>query len=314
MFSVLVRTKSIVFPLLKWLVVAASCVFLAVKLSEFRHYSYMRSAFEAFGWSELALFMLVVLLLPLNLSVEALKWKRLLAKTEVIRFSVAFRAVVAGFLTGFITPNRVGEMAGRMVGVSADHKARIPVYSFINSLTQNIAIAIVGIPAFVAFVFRQKISFVDTGNYVFMVILGCFILVFLLFFILKILTGRSLSGRWNIFAGFPKPETTDFLTAIVLSVFRFFVFSSQFYFLLKVFGVEISFTQAVISIPSMYLLVTFTPAFALTEVLVRTSYAILTVGIFTGNTVGVFVTGFVLWLVNYVVPMLLGGGVLLSKK
>lgn len=315
MYNVLVRSKSIVFQLVNWLIVIASCVFLIVKLTGFDHYSYLLSAVRDFGWRELYQFAIVVVLLPFNIYLEALKWQKLIAKTEVIRFSVALRAVVAGFVTGFITPNRIGEMAGRMVGVSADHKARIPVYSFINSLTQNIAIAIFGIPAFITFVFWHKISSsADAGNYLLMVAVMCFMMVFLLFFAFKILPGRFLTARWNLFAGFPKPGISDFLYAVFFSAFRFCVFSFQFYVLLKVFGVEISFLQAVVSIPSMYLLVTFTPSYAVAEVLVRTSYAILTVGAFTENTAGVFVTGFVLWVINYIIPMLLGGGVLLSKK
>lgn len=315
MCNVLVRYKSIVFRLVKWGIVIASCVFLVVKLTEFDHYSYLLSAVRDFGWRELFQFALVVALLPLNIYLEALKWQKLIAKTEVIRFSVAVRAVVTGFVTGFITPNRIGEMAGRMVGVSADRKAGIPVYSFINSLTQNIAIAIFGIPAFITFVFRHKIlSSVDPGNYLLTVALMCITMVFILLLAFKLLPGRFLTARWNLLAGFPKPGISDFLTAVFFSALRFCVFSFQFYVLLKVFGVELSLLQAAIAIPSMYLLVTFTPAFAATEVLVRTSYALLTVGAYTENPIGIFVTGFVLWVINYIIPMLLGGGVLLSKK
>lgn len=308
------RSKVLALRVVKWLAVVAACVFLFVRLTEFGHYSYLWSAFGSFGSRELWMLAGVLIMLPFNLFVEAFKWKFLISKTEKIKLSIAFRAVFAGFVTGFVTPNRVGELAGRMTGISDVNKPKIAVYSLINSVTQNIAIAAIGIPAFACFVFRYEVMQSDVWNYLWIIVLSCIVLVLMLFVAFRLLSGRYSGARWNLLADFQAPAISVYPVAVLLSVFRFCIFSFQFYLLLPVFGVGITFPQALLAIPSMYLLVTFTPAFAVTEVLVRTSYAILTVGVFTENTAGVFVTGFMLWIINFVVPMLLGGGVLLSKK
>src|SRR5690606_12786240 len=51
----------------------------------------------------------VFFLMPLNWSIEALKWKRLLSGFLKIDFWRALRAVLAGVTVAMFTPNRVGE-------------------------------------------------------------------------------------------------------------------------------------------------------------------------------------------------------------
>jgi hypothetical protein len=59
--------------------------------------------------------------------------------------------------------------------------------------------------------------------------------------------------------------------------------------------------------------VTFTPSFAFSEALIRGSWAVFVIGSFADNIPGILMAGVGLWLVNVVVPVVIGS-VLSSLK
>ena len=76
--------------------------------------------------------------------------------------------------------------------------------------------------------------------------------------------------------------------------------------MLQYFQIEVSVLQALIAIPAMYLFITFTPSLAASEPAIRGSYAELIFSSFSTNNIGIMLTGIMIWLINFVVPMLLG--------
>ena len=67
-----------------------------------------------FSLHALGLFSLVCLMMLLNWSLEALKWKELTKAYHKMSFSEAFRSVISGVSTSFITPNRIGDFIGKL--------------------------------------------------------------------------------------------------------------------------------------------------------------------------------------------------------
>lgn len=96
------------------------------------------------------------------------------------------------------------------------------------------------------------------------------------------------------------------MVVVFISILRYLVFCSQYYLLLRFFGITVSLSQALIAIPTMYLLITFTPSLAASEPAVRGSYAVLVFSIFSSNEIGIMLTGILIWLINFVVPMVVG--------
>jgi hypothetical protein len=76
--------------------------------------------------------------------------------------------------------------------------------------------------------------------------------------------------------------------------------------MLQFFGVDITVAEAIIAIPTSYLFVTFTPSLAFSEAAIRSSYAVVFIGSFSENIAGIAFAGFLLWIINYGIPMLLG--------
>jgi hypothetical protein len=88
----------------------------------------------------------------------------------------------------------------------------------------------------------------------------------------------------------------------------------QFYLLLLITGCEIAYPEALMLISLNYLIMAIIPTIAITELGVRGSVAIYVFGLYFANTVfwinsgatAVFAASSVLWIINLVVPAILG--------
>ena len=106
----------------------------------------------------------------------------------------------------------------------------------------------------------------------------------------------------------------ELIRIMLISLFRYIVFCIQFSFMLRFFGVELNSWQLLISIPTTYLFVTFTPSFAFSEVAVRGSLAMLIIGTFSNQTVSIALAGMCIWIVNFVIPMMVGSVIMMRKN
>jgi hypothetical protein len=61
---------------------------------------------------------LVVCIMPLNWSLEALKWQLIMRRTGKWSFPASIRCTLAGASTAIVTPNRLGDVAGRVALVT----------------------------------------------------------------------------------------------------------------------------------------------------------------------------------------------------
>ena len=307
------------YNLAKWLIVVAAYVYLVYKLLTFSQYPDLVEQCRDVTLSRLWWLVGIVALLPVNWLLEAVKWQRLSANVQSLSLFTSIKAVLAGISTGFFTPNRVGELVGRVMFLSEDNRKSGVTLSLVNSLTQNLIMALCGLPACLLF-FTQTVGTVEANitHYLFFIV-GFLILFGLFYFALPRLSRQFKSNR---FAHIILPFT-DCLTGysfrqlaaiMLISLVRYLVFCVQFFFMLRFFGVHLDSWQALISIPTTYLFVTFTPSFAFSEAAVRSSYAVLVIGAFSGQVVSIALAGLCIWLINFVVPMLVGSVVMVKSK
>jgi len=304
---------------LKWLLMLGAYGFLAYKLLTFNQYNELFAAWQNMSFTHFGWLLAIFTLLPINWLLEALKWKMLTANIQQISIKQAAKAVLAGISTGFFTPNRVGEFVGRLLFLNPENRKAGVTLSAVNSLTQNLIMALCGIPACILF-------FSHTGKngrfeaiwFVAWVII-CVVLLSLIYITLPRISRKLATGK---FADKIIPFTTcltEFtplqLSEIMLvSFIRYIVFSMQFGFMLYFFKINLTPFEALIAIPTTYLFVTFTPSFAFSEAAIRSSYAVLVIGAFSGQIVGIALAGLCIWLVNFVIPMLVGSAVVLRSK
>lgn len=305
--------------LLKWSVLLAVFSYLAYKLITFNQYD----EFVA-RWKQMSLLQFwwlagVFVLLPLNWWLESVKWKLLVSKVQKINLLNSLKAVLVGISTGFLTPNRVGELVGRVMFLHAENRKAGVTLSVLNSLTQNIIMVLCGVPACVLFFNASRGNF-EMNVTLYLAVLLVSLLVFgLIYFMLPELSRRFKQSRCsdkikdftNCLSCYNKQ---DLLQIMLISLGRYFVFCTQFFFMLRFFGVELSGWQALIAIPTTYLFVTFTPSLAFSDAAVRSSYAVLVIGVFSGQVVNIALAGLLIWAVNLVIPLLVGSVMLVRKS
>lgn len=311
-------SKKAMYSAIKWLFVIASFAYLAYKLLTFDQYDefvdqWVRTPFSRFGWLAG-----VVLLLPLNWTLESIKWMRITMHIQKLSFAQALKGVLAGITTGFFTPNRIGDLVGRIIFLRPGNRTSGVTFSLLNSLTQNLTIILCGIPACILLFSRNdSINFGIQSYLVISIIL--LILLSLFYFFLPMLTKRvgntKVGKKMNEFiACLSEYSTLDLLTIIFVSFLRYAVFSTQFFFMLRFFDVHLTFWQALLAIPTNYLFITFTPSVAFSEAALRASYAIFVIGFFSDQTINIALAGVAIWFVNWVIPLLAGSVVMLRTK
>jgi len=307
------------FKSLKYVILLASYSFLGYKLLTFHQYGDLTSQWNRMPLSQTLWLGGVIFLLPLNWYLESLKWKMLTARVQSITIAASVKAVLSGISTGFFTPNRVGELVGRIAFLDHQNRKAGITLNFVNSMTQNIVMALCGIPACILF-FIQPTQVLQPyrTHYIWMVITGILILgfVYLLLPSISRYIGKSnlsstLKGFTDCLSGYTLKEL---LRTIGISLARYVVFCIQFYFMLRFFQIELTPLQAFMAIPTTYLFVTFTPSLAFSEAAIRSSYAVLVIGTFSGQVVNIALAGVCIWAINFILPMVVGSVIMIQKS
>lgn len=304
---------------LKWFVFIASIIFLSYKLISFNRYNEIANYWQRIPLSRFYWLVGVVVLMPLNWIFEAIKWQKLCSKIEILKLNTALKAVLGGMATGFFTPNRVGELVGRILFLKPEHRKSGATLSIVNSLTQNLVMIVWGVPACLFFFFTTAGQIeADIAQYL-LILIGFGVVLAVFYFALPAisqrLTGSNLSAKIGEFITCLSAYSRKDLSQLIgISSLRYLVFVLQFYLMLLFFNVQIEPWQALIAIPTSYLFVTFTPSLAFSEAAVRSSYAVIFVGAFSGQILGITLAGVSIWALNYITPIALGVIAIMQRK
>lgn len=256
----------------------------------------------------------VFLLMPVNWLVESAKWKLILGKDIKIRFSRAVKAILTGVSFSLFTPNRVGEYFGRIAHVEAKDNWTAALSTLIGSFSQNLINFMAGLLAF----FLLLISGLSASTILFWGLLIALVMIAVLmlylYFHLEILVSalKAVKLRWI------KPrwlEKIEYLStvddnrlhgALALSAIRYTLFASQYVILLHLLGVDLAWWELYMGVAIIYFFHTMVPLPPFIDQLVRGQMALF---IWAGqgtNELSVLSAGFFIWIINVVVPALLG--------
>ncbi|MDR3651776.1 MAG: lysylphosphatidylglycerol synthase domain-containing protein [Paludibacter sp.] len=305
--------------MLKWIILLAAFSFLTYKFITFNQYNQFLIHWKSISPSQFWWLIGVLALLPLNWLLEAIKWRKLVSKVQEININNSIKGVLAGISTGFFTPNRVGELVGRVIYLDAEKRKAGVTLSVVNSLSQNLVMTLIGVPACFLYFNRAATKIeINSASYL-TVLISCLLILGLVYFKLPQLSRLFKQSRYSekikeftyCLNDFNKQ---DLFQIMFISLCRFITFSLQFFLMLRFFGVDLTAIQALIAIPTTYLFVTYTPSLAFSEPAVRSSYAVIVMGAFSGQVVGIALAGVCIWLVNFVIPMLIGSVILVRKR
>lgn len=293
--------------------------YLAYKLVAFNDYATVSAHFAAAGVAHYACLAGVLALLPLNLLLEAQKWRLLVRGLQPLSLMEAVKSVLVGQTGAFFTPNHLGDVPTRVLLLCPECRMSAIALGCVGSLALTVVITVIGTVAAVCYAVWVRPSFVIDASLTTLLFWGALVVAVVALFVVPLLFRRQLaqrlmSCRWRwlrlLGTGLAYLSWRDVWRVVALSAGRFVVFSTQLYAMLLFMGVSLAPIEALVAIPTIYLLVTYTPSFAASEAAVRGSYAILILSAFATNEAGMALAGILLWCVNYCIPMLLGSGLL----
>jgi hypothetical protein len=275
-----------------------------------------------FGWQSFFKILLVIALMFLNWGIEARKWQLSLDHVQKIGLGRAFKGVLTGNTLALFTPNRVGEYVGRIIYVNEDNRLKAMPVTFVCSIAQIIVTLVAGL---IGLKFLRtdsaKLGFnLNWFDPIWYMIAGAALITLLIYFRLSVTVRwfeklpflKNLKQYLDVLMEF---KATILFRILSLSTGRYLVFILQYYLLFTVFGVDISIWQSLWAVSVVFLALAIIPSIAVfTDLGIRWKTSIELVTVYSSNTVGILATSLAIWMINLVIPALIGSLLILSVK
>ena len=303
----------------KWLIVLLAYGYLAYQLATYDDYATLWTTLN-FKLSTtlnsklytLHLLAFALALMPINILLEAFKWRYLNRDIEAMSLREAQRHVYIGFIGAFLTPYRVGDFPSRAMCLKDKSRwGEATVMGFVGGVALTLVIVLIGLlPA--VFYFNQTPAWWQ----VLLAIVGClFVGLLAPYFLQKHSLNSKLSteGRNETATLHSKLYTLNFIAAAGWSLLRYVVFGLQLYLVLRWVGVAITPMEALAAIPFYYLLVTITPNMPIADVGIRGSWAIFVFGRY-GEVPLITAAVVVVYVINTLLPMVVGSILMLCRR
>jgi len=300
--------------ILSVLIIITSYYFIVYKIVNFENLQDFSFSLTDLSIKSLSSIIIVFLMMFLNWSIEAFKWKLLIENVQPLPFIGAIKAVFAGITVGIFTPNRIGDIGGRVSFLPKGKRTFGVLVTGIGSFAQLITTLSAGIIGLAVFIYllpetKQHNNLFNVFTVALLITL--FLILLWSYFnfskiksiLLKIPFFKKRHEQLDYFSNTPKQKL---FKVFLLSLLRYCVFSSQFYLLLILFNIPLTPVIAYTCISLIYLFTSIIPKTTLAELGIRGSLSIFFIGMFAENVLGIVVASISLWIINLAVPAIFG--------
>lgn len=255
-------------------------------------------------WGVEKLFWLVpvAILMIVNWSLEAIKWRVLINPFYKISFKNAFKSIWSGVSTALSTPNRFGDFIGKISHLPSGHRKKGLVSSFYGSYSQGIITMVMG---WVGWLFYGDQIVENASIRISLSVLGAFIIIISVVLFISNRSVNVVPKKWrHLFSD--APDFSSKAKIVLLSFLRYLAFATQFYLLIRFFGLELGYTTVFLKITLFYLITSIIPMTFWGEIGIKESVA---VWVFSGliyNSLIIIGVTLLLWLINLIIPALVG--------
>lgn len=306
MIATSTKTKNHLLKLAKVVVLAVTFgyVFYKLRNNDALNFGDFITTFFSRGIVSFYLIFLFLLFAAGNWYFEILKWKTLISTFEKIDFKTAMKQSLASLTVSLATPNRIGEYGAKALFFESKDRKKVLLLNFYSGANQMLVTIIFGMIGL--FYLLQKFNLVF--YYESLLIIGLIaVLVFAIGYFLKkkelLLKGFSIAKMIRFFN---KISLSVKVSIFIFSLVRYIIFSSLFLGLLLFFGANISVLEAYFLIFAMYFLVSILPTIFILDVVIRGGVAVWLFSFAEIPEMIVLSTVLAMWLLNFVLPSLLG--------
>jgi hypothetical protein len=267
------------------------------------------------------LFGSLAVLTVVNLGLEAYKWWGMTNKIESVSFIHAFNSILTGLAVGFVTPNRLGDFPGRAILYSPGNRAKIILMNLLSGYAQFVVICLLGLFSlcFISSDHSWLMQYNDGWRWAYLFLIG----LLLVFHLLVMFNTRSFLIFFSRFKwlkpvssrleSFPSLNKYENIFAIQLSFFRSLVYTAQLVMLLHFMCSDVPVIKWVMYANIYFFVLTVAPSFMLNKLGIRESLAVMVFYDICPNPVVPVVSVLLLWIMNQVIPALVGAFILFKK-
>ncbi len=277
------------------------------------------------GWKDIK-FWLALLLMFVNWGIESRKWQLLINHVQQFSFARAFKSVLSGCSVTMLTPNRIGEYGGRILYVEADKRIKAISLSLVGSISQLLVTMVMGC---LGLLYLRYLSHNKSGASVVLPEFWGDVLIYLSIGTTIVLQLFYLRIGWlvrmmerlpalqkvvNHIRVLDEFDNKHLVQILFLSFVRYLVFVFQYILLLQVMQIDISIVLSFWLMTVFYLVMAIAPSIGFIELPVRVSASWVIFKLYTSNELGVGTASLSIWLINLVIPAVIGSLLILSIK
>jgi len=258
----------------------------------------------------------ILFLMFLQWFLEAIKWKILLKDIISIHWIDAYRSILSGITVSVVTPNRLGEFAGRVIHLPNGTRLEGTAFTFIGNLAQLIITCVLGsISLFIGYdQLKDQLNGDESVYSVDLLLLLAPIaaMVLLLLYFSSSWIMQKL-GHWKLLRTFSahlmvlsRTPPTRLGWVLILSCIRYAIFVFQYLIVFRFTGLSTDFLVLATSVSVMLLWLSIVPTFSFMEMGVRWQFALLLFPTNGSPPLAIPIAVTIIWLVNFIIPAVLG--------
>ena len=231
----------------------------------------------------------------------------------VERISVwrAIESVFCGLTLAVFTPSRIGEYGGRVFFLSPRRRIVGVVAMVVGNISQMGVTNVFGAIALMVFVYR----FVEIDAWLWYLLMGAcviFCLFFIIFYfhvrwikwlLMSIRFTRKYEKFYSVIGRYSQAELWKIL---LISLSRYIIFSSQYFILLSWLIPALHFVDVCMMLCILFFVQSTLPSLNIFDIGVRALTATFFFGYITEQNVAVIASTACVWLVNIIIPAILG--------
>lgn len=257
----------------------------------------------------------VVLLMIANWTIEAQKWRQLLASHIELPLQVALKAILMGSALGIVTPANSGDYGGRLLVLPAPWYKHGLAATLLCSLCQNVCNVVGGL---LCLWYYLTVHHVDQwwdgvdyhliGVVVAMTVLMTIILLWVSTAIPKVKAWRhkALFYTKSIAQVWKETNTGLILYTLAWSSLRYLIYTTQYVLLVYAVGLNLDLLTVVSGVGIIYLLQTGIPLPPVMGVVARSQFALLIWTHAGAAAAPILLASAALWLINKVAVATIG--------
>jgi len=260
----------------------------------------------------------VGVLMLVNWLLESFKWQYVTRKIEKISALEAIEAVFCGLTWAIFTPNRLGEYAGRVLFLPNRKRIHGVFAMAVGSFGQNVITNVLGLSAVLWFLFT---FYVNTGrhfqlNIWLYLLIAAGVIIFIVFFVIlyfhiiwvvnildRIPFIKKFHRFFDIMGRYKKPELINIM---LFCLARFAVFTFQYYLIIHMLIPQMQAFEMIMMVLIFLFVQSALPSLDLVDIGVRNGMAVFLFGYITHQTIAVMAAVSSIWLINLIIPAILG--------